>query len=615
MSLGGYLKALLPSLGLRSLGRWVVYGVVIGVISGLGAGLFYVALDGVRYVVMEVLAGARLTHPHGEQLIVSEGEHVFRPWLFFLLPTIGGLLAGLVVSRFAPEAAGVGTEALVDAFHTKRGHIRSRVPLVKAIGTIFTLGFGGASGREGPIAQIGGGFGSWLARRLGLKARERRILLLAGAAGGFGAIFRAPLGGAVTAVEVLYREDLETDALVPCVISSVTAYAIFTGIFGFEAIFQLPTDLSFIRPHELLFYLVLGFLCVPVGAVTVKVFWGIQALFQKLRRLPAWIVPALGGLLLGGLQLALMASGALEEGTAGVYGAGWGQIQQSLRGELVIGTMLVLLVGKIVAMGLTLGSGGSGGVFGPTLFIGAMLGGVFGLASREVFGAAAPAPEAVIIVAMCAFFAGVANAPLGALLMTLEISRSYGLVAPLMLVSVLAVLFTSRWSIFRNQRRNKFHSPAHQGDLNVNVLEGLCVREVMRPPELVASIPSNADFPEIRRHISRSDETWFPVVHHEDGRLVGILSLGDARPVLFEQDLDHLLLAEDVMGPSVQIEPEVDLYAGLLKILDSGYGEIPVTDPETGKIVGLLRHGDLLRAYHLEMGRGDDEEEGEGETP
>ena len=226
MRIPKYVRALTPSLGIRSLGRWVVFGVLIGLVSGLGAALFHVLLSGVGYVVFDVLAGAPLSHPEGEVLFHSDGPHELVPWLFFLLPAIGGLAAGIIVQRFAPEAGGVGTEALIEAFHKKRGQIRTQVPLVKAIATIFTLGFGGASGREGPIAQIGGGFGSWLARAFKLKPRERRILLLAGAAGGFGAIFRAPLGGAVTAVEVPYREDLETDALVPCVISSVTAYAI-----------------------------------------------------------------------------------------------------------------------------------------------------------------------------------------------------------------------------------------------------------------------------------------------------------------------------------------------------------------------------------------------------
>ena len=588
-----------PSLGFRSMGRWVLCGVLIGTVSGLGAAAFYYLLDLTSYLVFSVAAGVKLTHPAGEGLFHAEGPLTPVPWLIFLLPAIGGLLSGIVVQRFAPEAAGVGTEALIESFHRQRGRMRPGVPLVKAIGTLFTLGFGGASGREGPIAQIGGGFGSMIARAFKLRTREQRILLLAGAAGGFGAIFRAPLGGAVTAVEVLYREDLETDALVPCVISSVTAYAIFAGIFGFRPIFALPHDLTFDHPHELLFYLVLGILCMPVGALTVKAFWGINALFKKMTLIPIWALPAVGGLLVGCVGLAV----------PGVYGSGWGTIQSAIRGDILTGTMLALLLGKIVAMGLTLGSGGSGGVFGPTLFIGAMLGGVFGVVAAELFPGLAPDPAAVVIVGMCAFFAGVANAPLGALLMTLELSRSYGLIAPLMLVSVIAVLFTSRYSIFRNQVRSKFDSPAHQGDLNVNVLYGMQVFEIMHPAEELVSVPVNSKIPELRRIIADSTGICFPVVDVAGGRLVGILSPEQVRSAFFEHDLDDLLLAGDIMGPPVSVAPDENLYAALISILNSGYGEIPVADTQSSRLVGLLRHTDLLRAYHTEIARQLEEEE------
>ncbi len=591
--LRGIQRAFKPSLGFRSLGRWVLYGVAVGTVSGLGASAFYFLLDLTGYLVFDLAAGAPRTHPAGEGLFEVASPVIFVPWLFFLLPAIGGLISGLIVQRFAPEAAGVGTEALIDSFHRHRGRIRPSVPIVKAIGTLFTLGFGGASGREGPIAQIGGGFGSMLAGVFHMNSRDRRILLLAGAAGGFGAIFRAPLGGAITAVEVLYREDIETDALVPCVISSVTAYSIFAGIFGFHPIFNLSHDLTFSHPHELLFYLVLGLFCAPVGALTVKVFWGISAAFKKMSIVPAWALPALGGLMVG--VIGLVAPGA--------YGSGWGFIQDAIQGDVLVGTMLVLLLAKIVAMGLTLGSGGSGGVFGPTLFIGAMLGGVFGAVANNLFPGFAPDPAAMVIVGMCAFFAGVANAPLGALLMTLELSRSYGIIAPLMLVTVIAVLFTSRWSIFRNQVRNKFASPAHQGDLNVNVLRELQVSEVMHPAAEITSIPVNAKLPELRKLIADSPGNCFPVIGIEGDQLMGILSMDQVRSAFFERDLDDLLLAGDIMGPPVSTTPEEDLHTALQAILHSGYGELPVVRAEDHRLVGLLRHTDLLQAYNIEIAR------------
>ncbi|MCU0726314.1 MAG: chloride channel protein [Planctomycetes bacterium] len=583
-----------PALRLRSLSRWVLYGTAAGAISGLSAAGFYALLEFITFVNFDLLAGFPLPSPAGEGLFRSTGSHVPVEWLFLLLPAAGGLLSGLIVQRFAPEASGVGTEALIHAFHREQGVIRGRVPLVKAVGTLCTLGFGGASGREGPIAQIGGGLGSWLARVFRLGVRDRRVLLLAGAAGGFGAIFRAPLGGAVTAVEVLYREDLETEALVPCVISSVTAYAVFSGIFGFTPIFALPHALEFTRPHELLFYLVLGLLCAPLGALAVRAFHGIRGLFARLRGLPLWARPALGGLLVGALGFL----------APGVYGSGWGIVQRALMGDVLLATMAILMVGKLLAMSFSLGSGGSGGVFGPMLFVGAMLGGVFGFGAERIFGSLAPDPAAVVIVGMCAFFAGVANAPLGALLMTLEMSRSYGLVAPLMLVSVVAVLFSTRWSIFRNQVRNRFHSPAHQGDLSVNVLEGQRVEAAMRPAGEVVVLDANATLVEIREMIAEHPALCFPVVDPESRRLVGVFSVQEARPVLFRDDLDSLVLARDVMGPVRSVSPDQDLYTALLTILDSGYPEIPVADPANGRLAGVLRHADLLRAYDAAIVRG-----------
>lgn len=174
--------------------RWVLLGIVIGVVSGAGAGLFFYALQFAKHVSFGLLAGYATPHPQGEQL-EGGGLAQFNRWIFFLLPIIGGLASGLLVYRFAPEAEGHGTDAMIDAFHNKRGKIRARVPLIKSLATICTLASGGSAGREGPIAQIGAGFGSMVADFFKLSDRERRILLLAGCAAGLSAIFRAPLGG------------------------------------------------------------------------------------------------------------------------------------------------------------------------------------------------------------------------------------------------------------------------------------------------------------------------------------------------------------------------------------------------------------------------------------
>src|SRR5215470_1715037 len=237
--------------------RWIVLGLGIGLLSGVVAA-------------------------------------VPRRWIYLSLPAIGGLLSGLLVFRWAPEAEGHGTDEMIRAFHHQRGVIRARVPLIKGLATLVTLGTGGSAGKEGPIAQIGAGLGSLLAQGLGLSVRDRRILLLAGVAGGLGAIFRAPLGSAITAIEILYREDFESDALIPCVVSSVTAYVVFVLLVGSTRVFAVP-ELPLVAPRELPGFALLALACVPVGRAYIWIFYAMRdRVFGRLA-LPRPIVALLGG--------------------------------------------------------------------------------------------------------------------------------------------------------------------------------------------------------------------------------------------------------------------------------------------------------------------------------
>ncbi|MGH7290769.1 MAG: chloride channel protein, partial [Myxococcota bacterium] len=278
-----------------------------------------------------------------------------RAWLLFFLPALGGLISGLIVYTLAPEAEGPGTDEMIRAFHRARGVVRLRVLPVKAIATIVTLATGGSAGKEGPVAQIGGGLGSALATWLGFNARDRRILLLAGTAGGLGAIFRAPLGSAITAIEVLYREDFESDALIPCVISSVTAYVVFVLLVGGQRIFAVP-DFPLFTPIEVPGYVLLALLSVPVGRAYI-------ALFRVLRERvfpsvpgPRALRPMLGGLCVGAIGFFVPEA----------FGVGWGYLQRAIDGQLMVGSLALIVAAKILATCFTVGSGGSGGVFGPT---------------------------------------------------------------------------------------------------------------------------------------------------------------------------------------------------------------------------------------------------------
>ena len=574
-------------------GRILVYSVLVGLLSGSGAIAFFYALEWVTHLLFVQAAGVQQIAPAGEAIFGNANLGPSRPWLFFLLPAIGGLVGGLIVYTWAPEAEGHGTDAMIDAFHRKRGLIRARIPLLKAVSTIATLGTGGSAGREGPIAQIGAGVGSWVAQRLGLTVRERRILLLAGTAGGLGAIFRAPLGGALTAVEVLYSEDFESEALLPSILSSVTAYAVFSAAFGYERVFALPEEFVFRNPKELLFYAALGAVCIPVGMLYVKVFYGMRDRIFRRIRIPNHVKPMLGGLGVGLIGLALPQ----------VYGSGWGQIQLALFGQLTLGTMAALAFGKILATSLTISSGGSGGVFGPTLFIGGMLGGVVGAIGHHLFPEIVTQPGAYVLVGMAAFFACVANAPLGVLLMVCEMTGGYGLIAPLLLVSTIALLFNRRISIYEKQVKDRFHSDAHLADRVFNLLGSIPVRELSQPSSELHVLQKDTSMMQIRDLLSNTTEDVFPV-RDEEGRLAGVLELSAVRPVILDQEVDPLLIVADLMSPLLTVSPDDSAYRAMRMLNESGYAALPVVDPDDPtRILGMIYREQVTTAYQQHLSR------------
>jgi len=268
-----------------------------------------------------------------------------------------------------------------------------------------------------------------------------------------------------------------------------------------------------------------------------------------------------------------------------------------------VGLMAIMVLTKIVATSCTIGSGGSGGVFGPSLFIGAMLGGVVGQLGHHYFPGVVSNPTAFALVGMAGFFAGVAKAPIGALLMVSEMTRGYGLVVPLMFVSAIPVLLSGRWGIYEKQVKNKFASPAHLTDLTINVLQTMQVRDVYKPDKPVTMLPMDMRFREMKRLMTRTRESFFPVVD-EDIRLVGILSFPNLRAILFEDALSELIVVGDLAEKPVAIGLNETLYEALIKFIRSGYGQIPILDDDrSGRLAGVLSLEELMGAYHQEMVR------------
>jgi CIC family chloride channel protein len=583
----------LHGLDVRAVGRFMLLSALVGLVAGAGALAFYFATDVATEWILSKWAGLH-TPGHGNALEVAGVVDTLRMphrWFLFLIPALGGLVSGWLVFSFAPEAEGHGTDAAIEAFHQKKGEIRARVPIVKAIASVATISTGGSAGREGPIAQIGAGFGSFLADRLRLSVSDRRILLLAGMAGGVGATFRAPLGGALFAVEVLYQDpEFEHEGLIPCIISSIVAYSLFGAVTGWNPLLTTP-DFRFEHPVELFFYLILGMACALLGTVYVRTFYQVRDRFATLK-LPAFLKPAIGGLILGGMAMFVPQ----------VLGSGYGWVQAVLYGKMALWLMILLALGKIVATSLTISSGGSGGVFAPSLVIGAMLGGSFGALVHLFFPELLAEPRSCVLIGMAGFFAGVANTPIATLIMVSELTGNYALLAPLMLVCVVAMVFFRRSSIYEQQVIGRVDSPAHLGDLVVNVLAGISVGDLAefgRPPTL---IPEDMPLNEIIEHMSGSETSYFPVVNSA-GEMTGIFSINDLRRILHEEVPPALILARDVaVSQVVTTTPEESVTLVLRKFTRRGIEEIPVVDSrQPGKVLYMLSRRAVLTRYASEM--------------
>jgi chloride channel protein, CIC family len=431
--------------------KWLLLGVTIGIIAGLGAVVFYLALKYTGEFLLGYLADYRIPTPVGEG--GSRGSAGFaRAWAIPLVTTGGALLSALIVATLAPEAKGHGTDEAIEAVHSHPRAIRGRVVLVKLVASALTIGSGGSGGREGPTAQISAGFSSLLTRRLDLSDEDGRIAVALGIGAGIGAIFAAPLGGAVLAASITYRDDFDYRSLLPGFITSGTAYAVLGSFLGFDPLFgYIDAEYRFEEAWPLLWFVVIGIAAAGIGYLYARIFHAAVALTRRLPGGPV-LKPAVGGLLVG--LVGLLIPEILSSGY------GWAQLAAD-RGALMnlpLWIVLVLPLAKIVATSLSIGTGGSGGLFGPGIVIGAFVGAaIWRLGELSGLPGVPHQPGIFVVVGMMACFGSVSRAPLAVMIMVAEMTGSFSVVPGAIIAVGIAALLMSRTNvtIYEAQRLNR----------------------------------------------------------------------------------------------------------------------------------------------------------------
>ena len=564
--------------------KWLVIGIAIGLVAGAGAALFTVAIHVVTRLGLEAATGYRPPSPVGEGGgVVSTA--MTRAWLLPLVTALGGLLSGLLVFGLAPEAEGHGTDAAIEAFHRRGGWIRPRIPAVKLVASALTIGTGGSAGREGPAAQISAGFGALLGHAVFTNPQDRRIAVAAGIGSGIGAIFRAPLGGALLAAEILYLHDMEVEAIIPSLIASIVGYTLYGEWFGFSPIFGAHPALELGSPIQLLYYGVLGVVSGVGGILYAKTFYATTDWFRRLA-LPRWTRPALGGFAVGLLGLVLPQ--VLHTGY------GWVQLIMTKQGLFSLSPLVLLAIplGKIVATSLSIGSGGSGGIFGPGMVVGGTLGALLWWAGAHFLPAMPPEPAPFVIIGMMALFGGVAHAPLAVMLMVAEMTGTLSLLAPAMIAVAISTAVVGDVTIYRAQLRDRLSTSFHRARLRLPLLGALRLQDVSDPAPF--TLPGSMSIEEALGRLAAARASGTAVVT-DGGEVVGAVSRASLRriPPAGRSAPLSTITVRVALQPWQTLEEAVEVLA------DAGADAAPVLQP--GGAVRLVTARGILRAYRAAL--------------
>ncbi|MCZ6702057.1 MAG: chloride channel protein, partial [Ignavibacteria bacterium] len=558
----------------------IIIAIIIGVLAGFAA-------IGIRALI-QVISNISFT---GDGNLL---ENIMSTswYLIILIPIIGGLIVGPIIHFFAPEAKGHGVPEVMQAILLKGGVIRGRVAFVKTIASAITIGTGGSVGREGPIIQIGSSIGSIIGQFFRVPSRRLKTLVACGAAAGIAAAFNAPIAGALFAVEIILM-DFAVAQFSPIVISSVMATVISRGFEGDFAAFIVP-KYELISPYEIGFYFILGALSGVVSYLFIKALYFSEDYFDSKLKFPNYLKPVLGGLGVGIIALTFPQ----------IMGVGYDTINNALFGNMIWYIALALVFIKILATSLTLGSGGSGGIFAPSLFMGAMLGYFFGSFVHQYFPDITASPGAYALVAMGGLVAGTTRAPITAIIIVFELTNDYHIILPLMITCIISTILSARFSresIYT--LKLLLRNIGIKEGVETNVMDSIDVKDIYSTD--FESINAKDNFSQVVNKVISGKEFDFPVLT-EDGRILGIISLHDIKDYLFEKDsLQNLLIAGDIASTNFDtITPNDNCGTAMDKLRYSRYEGLPVVEKNgSDKIIGFIHRKEILDAYHKAIER------------
>ncbi len=561
----------------------------LAAIVGLAAGLSAVAL---RYLI------------YGISLLFVVIPNTLGPFGWILAPAIGGLFVGIIVIKYAPETKGHGVPEIMESYALKGGKIRVRTPLLKSLASAICIGSGGSSGREGPIAQIGGGVGSAIAQYLKLNARMTKTLVVCGVSSGVAATFNAPLGGFLFGIEVI-AGGIVGFSVIPVILASVIATAVSGLLIGEYPAFESPL-FSMGNYIELVFFFGLGIFLGLLSVAWSRGFYKIENLFDRLKVSP-YALPILGGALVGCLAIIVLFletqfgySGSFKPEDPlfpAIMGVDYAFINSALSGAVVIGALLCFGFLKAVATSITLGSGGSGGVFAPTLYIGTAVGGAFGLVLSFLFPSIVTQPMTFALVGMAALFAGTGRAPITIIVMVMEMTKDYSMILPLMIAVSTSFLISSMI-----EENSIYTFKLIRRGVNINqsryigALKDVRVSQIMTPKPTILKPAMSVE--EVLAIVDATQPTKFPVVE-EDGRIIGILLTED----LFHEAKDRTkpILVRDIMSTNfIHLNPNCTMDSVVHEMLARQEGHAAIVDPDNPDIMlGFITKADVLRAYEF----------------